>query len=161
MGLIKAGIGAAGGVLADSWREYFYCDSLEADVLCAVDLMHRGLAQPREDVMWEFRRLFVGPGALVVPPWGSTYLDRDGVVFGDSHTQLVAFMRANGIIRLADEHHPCDHIGLMLHLMAWMPATAPPSFASMWRNTCSRGRLTILMSCKGVRRAGFTKGLRC
>ena len=35
MGLIKAGIGAAGGVLADSWREYFYCDSLEADVLCA------------------------------------------------------------------------------------------------------------------------------
>ncbi len=35
MGLLKAGIGAAGGVLADSWREYFYCDSLEADVLCA------------------------------------------------------------------------------------------------------------------------------
>ena len=35
MGLLKAGIGAASGVLADSWREYFYCDSLEADVLAA------------------------------------------------------------------------------------------------------------------------------
>lgn len=35
MGLIKAGIGALGGVLADQWREYFYCDSLEADVLAA------------------------------------------------------------------------------------------------------------------------------
>ncbi|MCQ2450201.1 MAG: SPFH domain-containing protein [Clostridia bacterium] len=33
MGLIKAIAGAAGGVLADSWREYFYSDALDADVL--------------------------------------------------------------------------------------------------------------------------------
>ncbi len=33
MGLIKAGIGAVGGVLADQWKEFFYCDSLENDVL--------------------------------------------------------------------------------------------------------------------------------
>ncbi len=33
MGLLKAGIGAASGVLADSWREYFYCDSLDAGTL--------------------------------------------------------------------------------------------------------------------------------
>ena len=33
MGLLKAGLGAAGGVLADQWREYFYCNSLTADVL--------------------------------------------------------------------------------------------------------------------------------
>ncbi|MBR4859283.1 MAG: SPFH domain-containing protein [Clostridia bacterium] len=33
MGLIKAGIGALGGVLADQWKEFFYCDSLENDVL--------------------------------------------------------------------------------------------------------------------------------
>ena len=35
MGLLKAGIGAAGGVLADSWREYFYCDALDANTLVA------------------------------------------------------------------------------------------------------------------------------
>lgn len=35
MGLIKAGLGAAGGVLADQWREYFYCESMDADVLAA------------------------------------------------------------------------------------------------------------------------------
>lgn len=35
MGLIKAGIGALGGTLADQWREFFYCDSLDADVLAA------------------------------------------------------------------------------------------------------------------------------
>lgn len=33
MGLIKAALSSAGGILADQWREYFYCDSLEADVL--------------------------------------------------------------------------------------------------------------------------------
>ena len=33
MGLIKAGVGALGGTLADQWKEYFYCDSLEKNVL--------------------------------------------------------------------------------------------------------------------------------
>lgn len=33
MGLIKAGVGALGGAMADQWREYFYCDSLDKDVL--------------------------------------------------------------------------------------------------------------------------------
>ncbi len=33
MGLLKAGAGALGGVLADSWRDYFYCESLDADIL--------------------------------------------------------------------------------------------------------------------------------
>ena len=33
MGLIKAFFGAAGGVLADEWREYFYSESLDSDVL--------------------------------------------------------------------------------------------------------------------------------
>ena len=33
MGLIKAAMGAAGGVLADQWKEYFYCDALPQDVL--------------------------------------------------------------------------------------------------------------------------------
>ena len=33
MGLIKAGIGALGGALADQWKEYFYCEALPNDVL--------------------------------------------------------------------------------------------------------------------------------
>ena len=33
MGLIKAGIGALGGVLADQWKEFFYCDALNMDTL--------------------------------------------------------------------------------------------------------------------------------
>ena len=33
MGLIKAITGAAGGALADQWKEFFYCESIETDVL--------------------------------------------------------------------------------------------------------------------------------
>lgn len=33
MGLIKAGIGAVGGVLADQWKEFFYCEALPKDVI--------------------------------------------------------------------------------------------------------------------------------
>ena len=33
MGLIKAISGAVGGVLADQWKEYFYCEAIPADVL--------------------------------------------------------------------------------------------------------------------------------
>lgn len=33
MGLISAALGAAGGVLADQWKEYFYCEALPNDVL--------------------------------------------------------------------------------------------------------------------------------
>ena len=33
MGRIKAGIGALGGVLADQWKEFFYCDALDMDTL--------------------------------------------------------------------------------------------------------------------------------
>ncbi len=35
MGLIAASLGAAGGVLADQWREYFYCDALDSNTLLA------------------------------------------------------------------------------------------------------------------------------
>ena len=33
MGLIKAAMGAVGGTLADQWKEFFYCDALEQDIL--------------------------------------------------------------------------------------------------------------------------------
>lgn len=33
MGLIKAGMGAIGGTLADQWKEFFYCESMPKEVL--------------------------------------------------------------------------------------------------------------------------------
>ena len=33
MGLVKAALGAASGVMGDQWKEYFTCSALPADVL--------------------------------------------------------------------------------------------------------------------------------
>ena len=40
MGLIRAALGAAGGMMADQWKEYFYCESIPENVM-AVKGLHR------------------------------------------------------------------------------------------------------------------------
>ena len=78
-----------------------------------------------DDLMWEYRRLFIGPGAKPAPPWGSVYTDRECVVFGDTTLELRAWMREHGVARIVDERTPEDHIGLLLALMAWLAQYQP------------------------------------
>ena len=33
MGLISAGLGAVSGVLEDQWKEFFYCEAIDKDIL--------------------------------------------------------------------------------------------------------------------------------
>ena len=78
-----------------------------------------------DDLTWEYRRLFVGPGHLPVPPWGSVYTDRECVVFGEATLRLRAWMREHGVARASAEKTPEDHIGLMLALMSHLCRTKP------------------------------------
>ena len=99
----------------------------EAEARACLALMKEGLAHGIEDddLVWEYRRLFVGPAPKPAPPWGSVYTDRECVVFGESTLALRAWMRAQGIARLVDDKTPEDHIGLMLVLMAWIARHQP------------------------------------
>ena len=99
----------------------------EGEARAALGLMTGGLAGGAEadDLVWEYRRLFVGPAPKPAPPWGSVYTDRECVVFGASTLALRAWMRGRGIARLADDKTPEDHIGLMLALMAWIARNQP------------------------------------
>lgn len=92
-----------------------------------LELMHNGLASgtDHDDLVWEYRRLFVGPDRLSAPPWGSVYTDRECVIFGESTLALRAWMRRNSIVRTVDENTPEDHIGLMLSLLAFLAQTRP------------------------------------
>ncbi|MDD6327780.1 MAG: SPFH domain-containing protein, partial [Lachnospiraceae bacterium] len=42
MGLIKAAFGSFGGVMAEQWKEYFYCESMEKDVLVVKGMKRAG-----------------------------------------------------------------------------------------------------------------------
>ncbi|WP_251230946.1 Tat proofreading chaperone DmsD [Adlercreutzia aquisgranensis] len=108
-------------------KEWPFVD--EAQAAAAFDLMKAGLADgpDADELVWEYRRLFVGPGHLPVPPWGSVYTDVESVVFGESTLALRAFMRKEGVERTADERTPEDHIGLMLALMAYLAREKPES----------------------------------
>jgi len=42
MGLIKAGLGALGGTLADQWKEFFYCEAIPSEVLVTKGIKRTG-----------------------------------------------------------------------------------------------------------------------
>lgn len=67
-----------------------------------------------------WQRLFIGPYALPAPPWGSVWLDRESVLFGDSTLALRQWMRENNIAFEMQQNEPEDHFGTLLLLAAWL-----------------------------------------
>ncbi|MEG9488755.1 Tat proofreading chaperone DmsD [Mannheimia indoligenes] len=80
-----------------------------------------------------YQTLFIGPNALPAPPWGSVYLDKESVLFGDSLLRLREFLSDNQIAFSLNQNEPEDHIGLMLMLAAYLaeenPSLLKPFFA--------------------------------
>ncbi|MFD1802696.1 Tat proofreading chaperone DmsD [Mixta tenebrionis] len=70
-----------------------------------------------------FQRLFVGPYALPAPPWGSVWLDRENVLFGESTLALRQWMYDNGIRFEIQQNEPEDHFGALLLMAAWLSET--------------------------------------
>ena len=85
-------------------------------------LINQGLIQ---DLTEQYQNLFIGPNELVVPPWGSVYLDPECVIFGNSLLALRDFLKRHQIAFQAQQDEPEDHIGLMLMLSAYLAETRP------------------------------------
>jgi len=82
------------------------------------------LRQPADEPLrTAWQRLFLGPWALPAPPWGSVWLDRESVLFGDSTLALRQWMRDNGILFEMANNEPEDHIGTLLLMAAWLAET--------------------------------------
>lgn len=77
-------------------------------------------AQCEEPLSQAWQRLFVGPWALPSPPWGSVWLDRESVLFGDSTLALRQWMRENGIQFEMKQNEPEDNFGSLLLQAAWL-----------------------------------------
>ncbi|WP_435948083.1 Tat proofreading chaperone DmsD [Dryocola sp. BD586] len=105
--------------LADPlWAEQWPAQSAQlADI---ARRMAEGIAHAQEPLSEAYQRLFVGPHALPAAPWGSVYLDKENVLFGDSMLELRRWMRENGIAHQPEQNEPDDHIGILLMLAAWL-----------------------------------------
>lgn len=84
------------------------------------DALRQQAEEPLPDA-WQ--RLFIGPWALPAPPWGSVWLDRESVLFGDSTLALRQWMRDNGIAFEMAQNEPEDSFGTLLLLAAWLAET--------------------------------------
>ncbi len=65
-----------------------------------------------------YQRLFIGPNAFEAPAWGSVYLDKESVLFGDSTLELRSFLSGRGAALDSGMNEPEDHIGLLLWLVS-------------------------------------------
>lgn len=126
----------------------------------ALGLMKEGASPERfEENVWEYRRLFVGPGKKPAPPWGSVYTDRECVVFGGTCLSLRAWMREHGIERLSGEREPEDHVGLLLLLTAWVAERKPELTAELLRLHLLPWSSHMLEQIESAAEAPFYEGL--
>lgn len=83
------------------------------------------MAGSLDDGLLEARqRLFIGPDDFQAPAWGSVYLDREKVIFGDSTLELRWFLAQHDITMDTGLNEPEDHIGLLFWLVSDFIANA-------------------------------------
>lgn len=86
------------------------------------DLIDKGKT---ENLSKAYQALFIGPNDLAAPPWGSVYLDKESVIFGESLLSLKEFLHKNHINFSQHRNEPEDHFGLMLMLSAYLAENKP------------------------------------
>ena len=108
---------------SSDWAPLWPCATGDAKAQATEMLSQTESAE--ESIDDAYQRLFIGPYALPAPPWGSVYLDKESVVFGDSTLALRQWMRENHIGPQLTQAEPEDHIGLMLMMCAWLAENSP------------------------------------
>jgi len=68
----------------------------------------------------DYAKLFVGPFSLLAPPYGSVYLEGEGVVMGNSTADVQKWYRASGLDVDAQFKDAPDHIAAELEFMHFL-----------------------------------------
>lgn len=83
--------------------------------------MHEAFsAQTEEELTVEYARLFVGPFALIAPPYGSVYIDGERTVMGPSTQATIDFYESEGLAKHAEFSELPDHIAVELEFMYYL-----------------------------------------
>lgn len=85
-----------------------------------VDFIYAYENTDKDFIASDFQQLFEGCDVMPAPPWGSVYLDREQVIFGDSTLRFRRFLLTHNIELNTGMREPEDQFGLSLLAMAMM-----------------------------------------
>lgn len=101
----------------EALRDFFAATEAEGLASAYARLAARGAAPPEpadwREAEYAFNRLFVGPGALIAPPYSSIYLDAEPRLQGQT-TELVRAVHELLGVSPALANGPEDHLGVEL-----------------------------------------------
>ncbi|MCG9702701.1 molecular chaperone TorD family protein [Vibrio natriegens] len=84
------------------------------------DMLHSFQDENEEALQLEHDRLLAGLGDMPAPPWGSAYLDKESVLFGESTIEYRYFLQHCGFALESNQREPEDQIGLMLMVLGML-----------------------------------------
>ncbi|KKX89970.1 dehydrogenase [Vibrio parahaemolyticus] len=94
------------------------------------DMLRSFQSESEEALQMEHDRMFAGIGEMPAPPWGSAYLDKEAVLFGESTIEYRYFLQRCGFFLESDQREPEDQIGLMLMVLGMLIETEQQKLAA-------------------------------
>ncbi|EKB1951077.1 TorD/DmsD family molecular chaperone [Vibrio parahaemolyticus] len=94
------------------------------------DMLRSFQNESEEALQMEHDRMFAGIGEMPAPPWGSAYLDKEAVLFGESTIEYRYFLQRCGFALESDQREPEDQIGLMLMVLGMLIETDQQKLAA-------------------------------
>ena len=73
-----------------------------------------------EELRADYAKLFLGPFTLLIPPYGSVYLDGERKIMGDSTVEVRSVYRRAGVDISNEFHDAPDHIAAELEFMYFL-----------------------------------------
>ena len=106
-------------IAVENWKVALAGDTpiFLADLKKAISGIDLTSEEVREDLLWEYTRLFIGPYKLPCPPWESVYTSPKGLMMQDAAGNVVKLYHEAGLALETAEVMP-DHIGAELNFLA-------------------------------------------
>ena len=96
------------------------------------------------DLARQHARLFIGPGRLDAPPYGSVWLDPDRRLMGPSTQRVTKHYRAAGVSLDDETHDAPDHIAVELEFLHFLDWKGIEAATDEERERCMRVRREFL-----------------
>jgi DMSO reductase family type II enzyme chaperone len=94
----------------------------------------------KKDLLVDYSALFIGPFALRAAPYGSVYLDPEGLLMGNSTIDAVKTYRKSGVEMDKDQKDMPDHISVELEFMYYLLAKEMEAEAAADKENTDRYR---------------------